>query len=616
MLARLRTLGALLTCVACSGKDATTPTKPTGPVATSVQVTVPAPTLYVGATIQATAIVTDQDGKVMSTQSVTWSTSDASKATVNSVGLVTGVAAGGVSITATAGTRQAFVALTIAQVPVASIVVTPRTTSVLPWQSVSLSATAYDSAGNQLVGRTLNWSSSDSIRASVTSQGAVTGNLLGSITITASSGGISANANVTVAPTTPVMVGPNVSLDPTFATGETSVTVNPKNPLNIVASANWGHYASFDGGRSWKSSRTVGPAAEVDPSVAFDADGRLFRAGITLVRSPRPLYVDRSVDGGLTLPFKSVAYDPITVAHGESDQPIMTIDTVSTSPYRNSVYVISPDYFAPSPNYTRVGAGLIVLVSRDAGATWSAPIDISDCPNTGQEPSASITTGPNGEVYAAWPSYCNSILQYMFARSLDGGRTWERNVTASVMGPSSPFPLTDDVRGNAILDVDRSNGPYRGSIYLTALDNDAADAWMVRSTNGGATWSNRVLLSDGPRGPSRYYFQPHINVAPNGRIDAAWYDTRNWTGTDINHVTYDVYYAASTNGGQSFNPSIRVTDVSSTKNTICPTQQRCGDRAIGEYMELASDSTRVMPVWTDRRTSTPQPYFATIWIKP
>ena len=585
----------------------------------SVVVTPVSNILFVGQTRQLSAVAIDSIGGTLTNRTVAWASSDATKASVSTTGLVTAVGVGTAVLTATIDGKSATATISVLAVPVARISVTPSSPTLLPWKSVRLAATAFDSAGNALPGRQFTWSSAAPVRASVDGTGLVTANLLGTVTVTASTAGVSGAATVIVEIPSPIMVSANIDLGGGINTGETSITINPKNPLNVVASANWAHYASLDGGRSWSSFSTVAPSAEVDPSVAFDSEGRLFRAGLTLFQSPprpRQLYVDRSTDGGLTLPFKSVAYDPGTVASGESDQPIMTIDTVSASPYRNSIYVISPDYLAPSPKYVRIGAGLIVLVSRDGGATWSAPIDISDCPNTGQEPSASITTGPNGEVYAAWPSGCNGIQQFMFARSLDGGRTWERNATASVMGPASAFPLTDDVRGNATIDVDRTSGPHRGSIYLTALDNDAADAWMVRSTDGGATWSSRVLLSDGPRGPSRYYFQPHINVAPNGRIDAAWYDTRNWAGADINHVTYDVYYAYSTNGGQSFGPSIRVTDVSSTKNTICPTQQRCGDRAIGDYMALASDSSRAMPVWTDRRTPNPRPYFATIWITP
>jgi hypothetical protein len=500
--------------------------------------------------------------------------------------------------------------------PVSRVVITPSTLAMGPWETAKLTATAYDSAGNQLNGRAITWASSSSTLLSVDGSGSVTSNLLGAATISASAEGISASSQVTIATTAGVTVGPNVSIDPAQWAGETSVTVNPKNPLNIGASANYYYYSSRDGGRTWKSTLTSSPDAQGDPNVAFDASGVLFRQGLNLDASPRGTYVVRSTDGGQTLGARVAAYSPVKGA-GEPDQGIMTIDTVSKSPYLGNVYIISsdyPDYVTPI-SYTRSGFPLLVVTSRDGGATWSTPVDISDCPNSGQEASSYITTGVNGEVFAAWRGTCSGRRQWTFTRSLDGGRTWAPNITAHFSAAPPPFPLADDVRGNMTIDVDRSNGPSRGTIYISGND-EGADALLIRSTDGGNTWSNPIFLSDGPRGQYKYYFQPHINVAPNGRIDAAWYDTRNWAGTDNNHVTYDLYYSYSTNGGLSFSPSVRVTTFSSVMNHNCPSQQACGDRSIGEYIGLASDNTRAMPVWTDRRGSTPQPYFATIWIKP
>jgi hypothetical protein len=615
MRVRFRSLIALFLLAVlstCSGKDSAT--APTSVVA-AVQLSISAQALYVGASTQATLALTDQNGKSISGQSVTWTTSDGTVATVNNTGLITGAGPGSATITATSGGKTGTVTIQVWLVPIARIAVSPATVSVQPWQTVSLSAIAYDSAGNQLSGRSFTWLSSDTLRAPVNSQGVVTGNLLGTFTVTASSAGRSANATVKIVTGASVTVGPNVDMNTPIDAGETSVSVNPKNPLNLVASANWVHFASIDGGRSWKSIQYTTVGAGVDPNVAFNAQGVLIRQGITLGNPAPFLWVDRSLDGGLTMPdgLRTEAYIPLGA--GGPDQGIMTVDTVSSSPYVGTIYEIVSDYSAV-PIYTRIGFGLILFVSRDGGATWSAPIDISDCPDNLQEPSSYITTGPKGEVYAAWPSGCHGQNQYMFTRSLDGGRTWSANTSIRNMSSRSPFVLTDDVRGNTTIDVDRTNGPNRGTIYISGNDSYSADAWLVRSTDGGNSWSSPIFLSDGPRGPYKYYFQSHINVAPNGRVDAAWYDTRNWGGTDINSVNYDVYYAYSTNGGVSFSPSVRVTTVSSTKRTNCPTQNPCGDRQIGEYMGLASDSTRAMPVWTDRRTPNPRPYFATIWISP
>jgi hypothetical protein len=192
---------------------------------------------------------------------------------------------------------------------------------------------------------------------------------------------------------------------------------------------------------------------------------------------------------------------------------------------------------------------------------------------------------------------------------LDGGRTWSANAVIHTL-PANQSAYTTDIRGNITIDVDRSNGPNRGTIYLSSIDHNgptggAADAWMMKSSDGGNTWSSPVLLSDAPRGPNKYDFQPRISVAPNGRVDAAWYGITGWDGTG--NPTYDVFYAYSTNGGQTFSPSVRVTTTPSVKVPSGP---------FGEYIGLTSDSTRVMVAWSDLRLgvpNAPEELFAVIW---
>jgi hypothetical protein len=254
--------------------------------------------------------------------------------------------------------------------------------------------------------------------------------------------------------------------------------------------------------------------------------------------------------------------------------------------------------------------------SIDRGNSYSKPIDISDALSCGQEGSSHVATGPNGEVYAAWEDGCGNV---MFDRSLDGGISWGTDIVVRTYPkPVNTFPESDDVRGNISLAVDLSSGPFRGSIYLAAVDvngpsGGAADAWIVHSRDGGNTWSPAVLLSDGPRGPYKYYFQPNIAVAPNGRIDASWYDTRFNTSTDTNQVTYDFFYSYSVDGAATFAANSRVTDVSSVKVTYCATQSPCGQRVLYEYTGLASDANRVFPLWTDLRTGMSRLFTARIW---
>lgn len=84
------------------------------PTVASLAITPSAPTVTVGSTVQLTATATmTPSGTHDATQAAAWSVDDPSKGTVNSAGLVTGVAAGTVNVTATYGGATATKAVTV-----------------------------------------------------------------------------------------------------------------------------------------------------------------------------------------------------------------------------------------------------------------------------------------------------------------------------------------------------------------------------------------------------------------------------------------------------------------------------------------------------------------------
>lgn len=555
---------------------------------------------FVGASVSFTAVARDSAGNSLSGRTVQWSSDAPSVASVNAEGVVTTLAVGTARISATIEGERGGASITVVPIPVARVTVSPATITLRPWETATLSATLYDSLDRVLPARPISWRAGNGALVSVSPTGVVRGDLLGTTIVTGTVEGRSDSAAVRVTVPGPIWASPPVEVAPG---SETHVAINPLNPQNLVVSSNFSHNYSLDGGRSWRTQywQGIAPAAEADPTVSFDDRGILYRQGLSLFTNPRHLYVDVSTDQGVTLT-RRAAYQP-TLAEGNPDQGILAVDTVTGSPFRGSLYLIFSDYPNPQSAACR-GFCLRVITSRDSGRTWSSPVDISDEPRLAQEHSSYLTIGPHGEIYAAWWDLFGRI---MFARSLDGGRTW---------GPSTlvrqgsialtPFPISDDVRGNVTIDVDRSRGPYRGRIYVSAVDvngpfGGAADAWMVHSTNGGASWSAPVLLSDGPRGAFRYYFQPRISVAPNGRVDAVWYDTRNSITADINMVPFDVYFARSSDGGRSFSPSVRVSATTAVKRTNCVGNSRCGDRQLFEYIGLVSDNARSIAAWADVR---------------
>lgn len=173
---------------------------PPTPVVATVTITPATPSVVAGATVALSATVKDAQGNVMPGQTVTWTTSSASVATVNASGIVTGVTAGSATITATSSGKSGTAVLTVTAQPpvVTSVTVSPPTASIAVGATVALSATVKDALGNTMTGQPVSWSTSNVGIAAVNSTGLVTGVSAGPATVTATSSGKSGTSSVTV----------------------------------------------------------------------------------------------------------------------------------------------------------------------------------------------------------------------------------------------------------------------------------------------------------------------------------------------------------------------------------------------------------------------------------
>jgi uncharacterized protein YjdB len=186
---------AVITATA-GGQSATASITVQVPVA-AVEVTPATATIGTGETVQLTAALEDASGNPLTGRTVTWSSSNDGVATVNATGLVTGVAAGPATITATSEGVSGSASITV-QEPVASVDVTPAIDTVRAGTTLQLTATPRDAGGNPLTGRTITWSTSDGAVATVDTDGLVTGEGNGTATITAEVEGQDGTADVTV----------------------------------------------------------------------------------------------------------------------------------------------------------------------------------------------------------------------------------------------------------------------------------------------------------------------------------------------------------------------------------------------------------------------------------
>ena len=166
--------------------------------AASVTVDPPSASVLVGGTTQLGATVRDAEGTVLSDRPPLWSSGNSIVASVSQQGVVTGVSPGTTTILASLDGHSGSATVTVARVPVSSVVVSPAETQVRLGRTVKLTAKVYDARGNALTGRAITWSSSSTSHATVDQNGIVTGRFIGTVTISATSEGQTGTAKVTV----------------------------------------------------------------------------------------------------------------------------------------------------------------------------------------------------------------------------------------------------------------------------------------------------------------------------------------------------------------------------------------------------------------------------------
>ncbi len=155
--------------------------------------------LRIGIPRQLSVALADSVGGAIGTgRVITWSSSTPAVATVSATGLVTGLSLGTARIVVNAEGVKDSVSFLVTKVPVATVRLSPLSSSVVQGGTVQLFPTVEDSTGVTVTDRVIDWSSSDPTKASVSTTGLVTSIAPGTVTITAISETKQGTATVTV----------------------------------------------------------------------------------------------------------------------------------------------------------------------------------------------------------------------------------------------------------------------------------------------------------------------------------------------------------------------------------------------------------------------------------
>lgn len=168
-----------------------------------------------GDTRQLTATVRDAAGSALEGIETTYVNGDTTVATVSATGLLTATGPGNTSVVVVADTVSATVPVTVDQEP-ATVAVTPDTANATPGATVPFAAVATDANGNDIDSPDVDWSSSDTGVATVTSGGVATALAAGTTAIVATAGSVADTATLVVSE----VAIDSISVEPDSATVE------------------------------------------------------------------------------------------------------------------------------------------------------------------------------------------------------------------------------------------------------------------------------------------------------------------------------------------------------------------------------------------------------------
>ncbi|MDQ4134064.1 MAG: glycoside hydrolase [Actinomycetota bacterium] len=381
---------------------------------------------------------------------------------------------------------------------------------------------------------------------------------------------------------------------------------------------------SGEGGRSWLTAYPVPKRPEgvekcYAPEVAFDADGALQYLFVGLAgpgNEPVGAYLTSSTDRGRTWS------EPRQVLPQYSFGVRMAIDRSTGDKGRmHLVWIRASDPpsggFAPPPN------PIMTAYSDDGGATFSPPVQISGDIQRAAGPA--LVLGPDSAVHVAYYDLQDDVIDYqglegnvwedtwslVVASSTDGGRRFGPGVVVDdQIRPHERVMLIFTMAPPALV----AGGDGRVCAAWTDARHGDADAVLRCSTDGGARWGELHRLNDDPVGNGRTQYLPRLSVAPDGRLDAVFYDRRD----DEDDILNNVSYTFSTDGGESFTANRRLTRDPSTsligQEYLVASAKDMVE--FGSRIGVLSKGDEVVAAWTDTRNSNPlstgQDIFATV----
>jgi len=395
-------------------------------------------------------------------------------------------------------------------------------------------------------------------------------------------------------------VGNNIVGD---AANEPSIAIDPTNPNRIIIgwrqfaniSSNFrqaGYAYSTDGGKTWINPGPINHTVfRSDPVLGADGDGNFYYNSLTA----------DTINGEMKFKCKTfrildkgTEWDEGVDSYG-GDKLWMAVNKNKTIGGNNNYSFWSFYASACQGSFTR---------STDTGESYEDCSFVSGNPVFG-----TLAIGTEGELYVAGISNSGFIVaKSTNAHDTNATVSWGNSVTVDLGGQlvMQNAINPEGLLGQTWIDVDVSDGAGRGNVYVLAsveTSADPADVMFAKSTDGGQTFSSPIRINTDTSTTNIQWFGT-MSVAPNGRIDVVWLDTRD-APEDSEHFSA-LYYSYSTDGGEIWSKNRKLSD-SFDPHIGYPNQQKMGD-----YFDMVSDSSGVHLAWSNTLNGGEDVYYAYI----
>jgi hypothetical protein len=382
----------------------------------------------------------------------------------------------------------------------------------------------------------------------------------------------------------------NVMISDEYYPEETSIFINPKNTKQIIAGANLNSfYFSFDGGQTWTRNpmnSTLGVYG--DPCVIIDTNGYFYFFHLSYPSNETwldQIVCQRSTNNGLSWNNGS--------GIGKNDPKQQDKEWAIVNRQNNEIYVTWTQFDSYGSTNPERESNIMFSKSADEGITWSDAIEINEIPGNCIDSDSTVegavpAVGPNGEIYTAWAGPAGLV----FDRSLDGGLSWlDTDIFVSDIPGGWDYSVPGIYRANGlpVTCSDISKGPNRGNIYINWTDERSSagaeqdlDVWLVKSTDGGNTWSAPKRVNDDGPGKQQFFTWMTVDQV-TGYLWFVFYDRRNYDDTRT-----DVFMAVSKDGGETFENFII------SESPFIPNP----NVFFGDYTGISAHNNVVRPIWT------------------